>query len=233
MVEAIVRPAGPYMLSLSARHAGDATRTFRDGVFSATLEVDGVLERAFARQSPDGRVHVAGASAEGLERLRFCLAVDDDHSEFLRRFRGDPLLGRSHEPPGRTATRARGHRRPRAAAGVLRPADHVAARHGRSSGGSSARRRPRSIAFTRRRPGRRLAPCLRRSCAAWVFMRAAGRRSFASAARSTSSGYATCRRRTSRRGCSASAGSARGRSASSRWRGSAAGITASSATSGS
>ena len=95
MVEAIVRPAGPYMLSLSARHAGDATRTFRDGVFSATLEVDGRLERAFARQSPDGRVHVAGASAEGLERLRFCLAVDDDHSEFLRRFRGDPLLGRS------------------------------------------------------------------------------------------------------------------------------------------
>jgi DNA-3-methyladenine glycosylase II len=95
MVEAIVRPAGPYMLSLSARHAGDATRTFRDGVFSATLEVDGRLERAFARQSPDGRVHVAGASAAGLKLLRFCLAVDDDHSEFLRRFRSDPLLGRS------------------------------------------------------------------------------------------------------------------------------------------
>jgi 3-methyladenine DNA glycosylase/8-oxoguanine DNA glycosylase len=95
VVEAIVRPAGPYILSLSARRAGDATRTFRDGVFSATLEVEGRLERVFARQSPDGRVHVAGDSAEGLERLRFCLAVDDDHSEFLRRFRGDPLLGRS------------------------------------------------------------------------------------------------------------------------------------------
>jgi DNA-3-methyladenine glycosylase II len=95
MVEAIVRPTGPYMLSLAARHAGDATRTFRDGVFAATLEVDGRLERAFARQSPDGRVHVAGASTEGLERLRFCLAIDDDHSEFLRRFRADPLVGRS------------------------------------------------------------------------------------------------------------------------------------------
>jgi 3-methyladenine DNA glycosylase/8-oxoguanine DNA glycosylase len=83
------------MLSLSARHAGDATRTFRDGVLSATLEVDGRLERAFARQSPDGRVHVAGESAEGVERLRFCLALDDDHSEFLHRFRGDRLLGRS------------------------------------------------------------------------------------------------------------------------------------------
>jgi 3-methyladenine DNA glycosylase/8-oxoguanine DNA glycosylase len=95
VVEAIIRPAGPYMLSLSARHAGDATRTFRDGVFAATLDVDGRLERAFARQFPDGRLHVVATTEDGLERLRFCLAVDDDHSEFLRRFRGDPLLGRS------------------------------------------------------------------------------------------------------------------------------------------
>jgi 3-methyladenine DNA glycosylase/8-oxoguanine DNA glycosylase len=95
VVEAIVRPAGPYKLSLSARHAGDATRTFRDGVFVATLDIDGRLERAYARQSPDGRVHVAADSPEGVEQLRFCLAVDDDHSEFLLRFRGDPLLGRS------------------------------------------------------------------------------------------------------------------------------------------
>jgi 3-methyladenine DNA glycosylase/8-oxoguanine DNA glycosylase len=95
VVEAIVRPAGPYMLSLSARHAGDATRTFRDGLVTATLEVDGKLERAFARQFPDGRLRMAAESQEGLERLRFCLAVDDNHSEFLLRFRGDSLLGRS------------------------------------------------------------------------------------------------------------------------------------------
>lgn len=95
MVETVVRPAGPYMLSLSARHAGDATRTFRDGDFAATLEVEGRLERAYARQAPDGRVHVAAASPEAIDRLRFCLAVDDDHSEFLRRFRSDPLLGRA------------------------------------------------------------------------------------------------------------------------------------------
>jgi DNA-3-methyladenine glycosylase II len=95
VLEAIVRPSGPYMLSLAARHAGDATRAFRDGVLTATFEVHGQLQRAFARQSPDGRVHIAGASAEGLELLRFCLAVDDDHSKFLHRFRGDRLLGRS------------------------------------------------------------------------------------------------------------------------------------------
>jgi 3-methyladenine DNA glycosylase/8-oxoguanine DNA glycosylase len=32
-------------------------------------------------------------SEEGLERLRFVLALDSDHSEFLRRFARDPLLG--------------------------------------------------------------------------------------------------------------------------------------------
>jgi 3-methyladenine DNA glycosylase/8-oxoguanine DNA glycosylase len=32
-------------------------------------------------------------SEEGLERLRFVLAVDADHTEFLRRFARDPLIG--------------------------------------------------------------------------------------------------------------------------------------------
>jgi 3-methyladenine DNA glycosylase/8-oxoguanine DNA glycosylase len=95
MVEAVVRPAGPYMLSLSARHAGDATRTYRDRVFTATFVVDSGLERAFAEQYPDGRVRLVATSTSGLEQLRFCLALDDNHSEFLRRFRNDPLLGRT------------------------------------------------------------------------------------------------------------------------------------------
>lgn len=95
MVEAIVRPAGPYMLSLSARHAGDATRTFRDHAFTATLEIDGRLERTMAQQYSDGRVRLVATSPGGLDHLRFCLALDDDHSDFLRRFRNDPLLGRS------------------------------------------------------------------------------------------------------------------------------------------
>lgn len=95
MVEAIVRPAGPYSLALSARTAGDATRTFRDRVFEAVLDVDGELQRAFAQQYPDGRIRFVADSADGVEKLRFCLAVDDDHSEFLRRFRHDPLIGRA------------------------------------------------------------------------------------------------------------------------------------------
>src|SRR5206468_5127133 len=33
------------------------------------------------------------ASEEGLERLRFVVPVDADHTEFLRRFARDPLIG--------------------------------------------------------------------------------------------------------------------------------------------
>jgi 3-methyladenine DNA glycosylase/8-oxoguanine DNA glycosylase len=92
MVEALLKPRGPYSLALSARHAGDATRTFRDGAFLATLDVAGRIERTGARQGADGLVHVVAESEEGLERLRFMLALDDDHSPFLRLTRRDPLL---------------------------------------------------------------------------------------------------------------------------------------------
>lgn len=95
MVEALVRPRGPYSLSLTARRAGDATRLLRDGVLAAIVPGERGPERALARQYPDGRVRLAAATGHGLLTLRFCLAVDDDHSEFLRRFRGDPLLGRA------------------------------------------------------------------------------------------------------------------------------------------
>jgi DNA-3-methyladenine glycosylase II len=95
MVEAVVRARGPYSLAVSARIAGDATRTFRDRIFVATFEVGGRLERAAARQHADGRLHLAADSSAGLEQLRFCLALDDDHSDFLRRFRDDRLLGRA------------------------------------------------------------------------------------------------------------------------------------------
>ena len=94
-IELAVAPRGPYSLAFSARHSSDATRTFRDGVMTALLEVEGRQEPAFARQSPDGTVTIRAPSAAGAERLRWVLALDDDHSEFLRRVRHDPLLGRA------------------------------------------------------------------------------------------------------------------------------------------
>ena len=88
--ELAVTPRGPYSLALSARHASDATRTFRDGLL--TTLVDGELVRA--RQSPDGTVWLYGPP-RATERLRWLLALDDDHSEFLRFVADDPLLSRA------------------------------------------------------------------------------------------------------------------------------------------
>lgn len=85
-----VRPRGPYSLALSARRASNATRIFRDGVLTAL--VDGSLVRA--RQSPDGTVWLYGPTGAA-ERLRWQLALDDDHSGFLAAVHGDPLLGRA------------------------------------------------------------------------------------------------------------------------------------------
>jgi 3-methyladenine DNA glycosylase/8-oxoguanine DNA glycosylase len=92
--EQVVRPTGPYSLLLCTRHATDATRSVRDGMLGTTVLVEGgrpELARAFHRY--DGSVVLQGESEEGIERLRFVLAVDADHSEFLRRFRDDPLIG--------------------------------------------------------------------------------------------------------------------------------------------
>ena len=91
-LEASFRPRGPYSLALTARRAGDATRSFRDGLLDAAVPTDGGVERARAWQRPDGTVFIRAASAEGLERMRFTLAVDDDHTPFLRRCEHDPLL---------------------------------------------------------------------------------------------------------------------------------------------
>ena len=95
MVRAELRPKGPYSLRLSGRHASDATRIVVDGTYRATVRVDDRLERVHAVQRPDGRIVVAAESDGGVDHVRFALGVDDDHSEFLRRFAGDPLLGES------------------------------------------------------------------------------------------------------------------------------------------
>jgi 3-methyladenine DNA glycosylase/8-oxoguanine DNA glycosylase len=90
-----VAPRGPYSLGLSARFAGDATRTFREGVLTQALAVDGRVELARARQSPDGTVTIRADSSAAAERLRWLLALDDDHSPFLRAVRDDAMLGRA------------------------------------------------------------------------------------------------------------------------------------------
>src|SRR5207247_2847978 len=52
-------------------------------------------ERASARQRPDGSLVLRTGTEAGLEQLRIVLGTEDDHSPFLRRFAGDPLLGRT------------------------------------------------------------------------------------------------------------------------------------------
>jgi 3-methyladenine DNA glycosylase/8-oxoguanine DNA glycosylase len=74
----------------------DATRRFADGVLTMALEAEGRPAVARVCQRPDGSlgVEIEGERpAAALERLRFVLAADDDHSEFLRGFARDPLLG--------------------------------------------------------------------------------------------------------------------------------------------
>ena len=105
MVEIAVRPRGPYSLALSARLAGDATRRVHEGL--VTARCGGAVARAW--QSPDGTVTVRSESAEAAEKLRWALALDDDHSEFLERVADDRLLGRAAKHlrglrPVRTAT---------------------------------------------------------------------------------------------------------------------------------
>ena len=92
-LERALRPAGPFSLALCTRHAGDATRHLRDGTLTTTLHVGDRVEVGSARQTVDGRVVLRADSEDGIERMRFVLAVDADHTEFLRRFARDPLIG--------------------------------------------------------------------------------------------------------------------------------------------
>jgi len=95
VVRAELRPKGPYSLRLSGRHASDATRVVVDGTYRATVRVEDRLERVHAVQRPDGTIVVAAESDGGVDHLRFALGLEDDHSEFLRRFAGDSLLSES------------------------------------------------------------------------------------------------------------------------------------------
>ena len=82
MLEDLVRPRGPFRLHLMTY----------GHEYETPLPGGG---RGQAWQRSDGLVHLRAPDAPGLELLRFCLALDDDTSEFARRFRNDPLLGYS------------------------------------------------------------------------------------------------------------------------------------------
>jgi 3-methyladenine DNA glycosylase/8-oxoguanine DNA glycosylase len=122
MIAAELKPRGPYSLRVSGRLASDATRVVTRGSYRATLVGDGRLESVRAWQRTDGVVCVRAESEAGVEHVRYALGLEDDHSEFLRRFATDPLLGETIRRlrglrPLRTATVA--HALLRAVAGQL------------------------------------------------------------------------------------------------------------------
>src|SRR3954452_19802585 len=109
MVTAILRRRGPYSVRLSTRHGSDATRRVHDGVLTSTIAAAEGLEQVRAWQVPDGAIHVRAQSEAGVEHVRFVLGLEDDHTEFLRRFADDPMIGEATRRfrglrPLRTAT---------------------------------------------------------------------------------------------------------------------------------
>jgi len=82
MVEAVLRATGVYSLRLTT--GADTWRArLSDGGWAA------------ARQAPGGALVVRASCEAALEQARFLLALDDDTTEFHRRFAHDPLLGPS------------------------------------------------------------------------------------------------------------------------------------------
>jgi DNA-3-methyladenine glycosylase II len=93
VIRAELTPTGPYSLQVSCRLAGDACRVVANGIFRSTIRVEGRVEQVQAGQRTDGTIVVQAESEGGVDHVRFALGLDDDHSEFLRRFARDPLLG--------------------------------------------------------------------------------------------------------------------------------------------
>jgi 3-methyladenine DNA glycosylase/8-oxoguanine DNA glycosylase len=96
-------PVRPYSLAASARMRSDATRFFRDGVLTLVYEAGGTPALARVYQRSDGTLAVrlhATAPEDALRHLRFMLAVDEGHADFLTRFAHDPLVGPAIEAHG-------------------------------------------------------------------------------------------------------------------------------------
>jgi 3-methyladenine DNA glycosylase/8-oxoguanine DNA glycosylase len=81
VVEVTLTPRGPYSLRLTTGRAR----------WSCTLPEG---RHAEAVQLPGGDVLVRASSEQAVDEARFVLALDDDTSEFHRRFADDPLGGR-------------------------------------------------------------------------------------------------------------------------------------------
>jgi 3-methyladenine DNA glycosylase/8-oxoguanine DNA glycosylase len=92
-IRAELTPRGPYSLRLSGRLQSDATKVVADGTYRGTFRNGDTLERVHAVQRADGTIVVAADSEAGVEHVRWSLGLDDDHSEFVRRFASDPMLG--------------------------------------------------------------------------------------------------------------------------------------------
>jgi 3-methyladenine DNA glycosylase/8-oxoguanine DNA glycosylase len=93
-----LRPLSPFRLP---RGGMDGLLRRRGGVVERLLHADGEPVLVRAAQPAHERVLIGArarthhAAAHGIERMRFALGVDDDLSEFHRRFARDPLIGRS------------------------------------------------------------------------------------------------------------------------------------------
>lgn len=95
MIETTVVPSGRYSLALSAFRPGDVTARYDEGVLRLAAPATGAPEIARVVQLRDGRVSITAPSAAAIDHARLRLGLEDDHTEFLRRFASDPLLGRT------------------------------------------------------------------------------------------------------------------------------------------
>lgn len=103
--------AGPVELREEVVPAGPFQLPRRNGMDRMTRPRGGVLERLLHHREQPVLVRVAQpahdrvllgakapsreAAAHGIARMRFALGLDEDPRPFLRRFAGDPLIGRS------------------------------------------------------------------------------------------------------------------------------------------
>ncbi len=90
-----ISPARPYDLRTSAGGSAGGTRRWHGAAVVMALPTAAGPARAAVRQRPDGDLEVAAAgpdAAAALDAVRFALATDVDHSEFLRMARRDPRM---------------------------------------------------------------------------------------------------------------------------------------------